>query len=283
MLDRVDRILVAVADARSVADRWCALLDAEVDRENKVPALNSHRIVVRIGDAELEIHEPLGDGPIADHVHAGAGPFAIGMASKHLNDLILHMQDQNIEGMYLGAEHHYFDDISLGIHGLRVVLSPHRPHERVGLMDDLYECTHLTDDAERSAEDIAQIFGLKASRFVPIDSDTYGYRGSLTLFDSNRLQRIETIDPHDRSKTMGRFFEKFGPSLYMCYGEATDLAPIKERLKKLAPEQWTGSDDNADGLFIHPGATGSIMMGVSRTTFAWTWSGYPERVEPSKR
>ncbi|MEZ5551205.1 MAG: hypothetical protein R3E82_09975 [Pseudomonadales bacterium] len=280
MLDRVDRLLIAVADARTVAERWCALFDAQIERENKVPALNSQRVVVRIGESELEIHQPLGEGPIADHARAGAGPFAVGLASKHLNDLIIHLQDQNIEGVFLGGEEHYFDDVSLGIHGLRVVLSPHRPHERVGLLETLYECTHLTDNAEQAAADIAQIFGLKPSNFVPIESETYGYRGSLTLFDSKRLHRIETIDPYDREKTMGRFYTKFGPSLYMGYGEAADLAPIRERLKKLAPKAWTGSDEDPNGLFVHPAATGSIMLGVSRTTYAWTWSGYPDRVKP---
>ncbi len=80
---------------------------------------------------------------------------------------------------------------------------------------------------------------------------------------------------------MGRYCEKFGPSMYMCYGETDDLPALRERLKKLAPEDWTGSDDNPDGLFINPRALGGVMVGVSRATYAWTWSGYPERVTPA--
>ena len=150
----------------------------------------------------------------------------------------------------------------------------------VGLMKNLYEATHLTGDADQAIADIARVFGLDAANFVPIRSEQYGYDGALTLFDVNELHRIETIHPFDANKTMGRFFNRFGPSLYMCYGETDDLGAVRERLKALAPGDWTGSDDNDDGLFIHPKALGGVMLGVSRTSHAWTWSGYPERRIP---
>ena len=33
-----------------------------------------------------------------------------------------------------------------------------------------------------------------------------------------------------------------------------------------------------DGLWIHPGALHGLLLGVSRTTLAWEWSGRPELV-----
>jgi len=282
MLDRVDRILVAARDADAVAARWCALLDAVVDRRVDEPALGSRKLVLRLGDAELEIHQPLGSGPVADHLEHGAGPFAAGFAARDLSALLDHLDGQNVRTAALSEGRHFASAESLGIPGLRVVVSSLAEREPTGLLQNLYECTHLTNDADRSADDIARVFGLDASQFVPIESETYGYRGSLTLFDSNRLHRIETIHPYDRTKTMGRYFERFGPSLYMCYGEAADIAPIRERLKALAPDGWTGSDEDQNGLFVHPKATGSTMLGVSRTTWAWSWSGYPERIVPLK-
>ncbi|MEZ5557205.1 MAG: hypothetical protein R3E86_01470 [Pseudomonadales bacterium] len=281
MLDRVDRILVAVRDAESVARRWCDLVDAVIDRRVQVPALGSRKIVLRLGDAELETHEPTGEGAVASHLQQAAGPLAAGLATADLPGLLERLRALGMEGVELGEGRWYFNDAALGIAGLRVVLSALEPHGRVGLLGSLYECTHLTADAPASAAAIARLFGLDASRFVPIRSEQYGYDGALTLFDGNRLHRIESIDPFDRSKTMGRYFDRFGPSLYMCYAEAPDLAPIRERLKALAPHDWTGSDGDPNGLFIHPNATGSTMMGVSRTSFAWSWSGYPERVVPA--
>jgi hypothetical protein len=281
MLDRVDRVLVAARDAEHVAGRWCELVDAVVARRADVPALGSRKVVVQLGDAELEVHEPVAAGPIADHLTTGAGPFAAGLAARDLPALLEHLRGLGIEGVPLGEDRWYLDGEHLGIAGLRVVLSPLEPLPTVGLLGSLYECTHLTPDAGVSTAAIARVFGLDAAQFVPIRSEQYGYEGTLTLFDGARLHRIETICPFDRSKTMGRYFDRFGPSLYMCYAEAPDIAPIRERLERLAPGDWTGSRDNPDGLFIHPRATGSTMMGVSRTTHAWSWSGHPERIVPA--
>ena len=33
-----------------------------------------------------------------------------------------------------------------------------------------------------------------------------------------------------------------------------------------------------DGLWIHPGALCGLLLGVSRTTVGWEWSGQPARV-----
>jgi hypothetical protein len=280
MLDRVDRILVAAEDADAVAGRWCELVDAVVDRRAAEPALGSRKVVLRIGDAELEVHQPVATGPIAEHLRTSSGPFAVGFAAVDLTGLLSHLQQQQMTPLRLGEERCYLDAETLGIPGLRVVLSAPENHSPEGLLENLYECTHLTADAAVSTASIARVFGLDASQFVAISSDTYGYEGTLTLFDNTRLHRIETINPYDRSKTMGRYFERFGASLYMCYAETGDIGAIRRRMKALAPNDWTGSDEDDNGLFIHPRATGSTMMGISRTSWAWSWSGYPDRIQP---
>ena len=282
MLDRVDRILLASHDASATARRWQQLLDAQIVRENSVPALNSKRVVIHLGDSEIEIHQPEGEGPIADHLHNSSGPFAAGFATPDIEALTSHLESLGIAPLAIGEDQIFLDSAALGIPGLRVVVSPLRELESVGLVNMLYECTHLTADAPRDTAEIARVFNLDPGQFVAIGSDAYGYKGTLTLFDNTRLHRVETIDPYDRSKTMGRYFERFGPSLYMCYAEAPDLVPIQARLKDLAATDWTGSDEDLDGLFIHPKATGSVMMGISRATHAWTWSGFPDRVVPVK-
>ena len=83
---------------------------------------------------------------------------------------------------------------------------------------------------------------------------------------------------------MGRFMAKRGEGLYMCFAEAPDLNPIRARLQEHAPRDWTGSTTapDPDALFLHPQALAGMMMGVSRTTVGWTWSGHPERVVPAR-
>ena len=69
----------------------------------------------------------------------------------------------------------------------------------------------------------------------------------------------------------------------MAYGESDQTAAVRERLLEHAPRDWTGPRDAAvpDNLFLHPRALGGVMLGVSRTSFAWSWSGDPDRVRPS--
>ena len=281
MLDRVDRILMASSDAEYTASRWCNLVDAVIDRRADEPALGSRKVVLRLGDAELEIHQPWRTGPVADHLNHQAGPLAAGLATNDLPALIDHLSSQSITPIPLSEGRFYCDAAALGVPGLCVVLSEVEYHATVGLLTNLYECTLLTGDCATSTTNIARIFGLDISQFVAIHSNTYGYDGQLTLFDNSRLHRIEAINPYDQTKTMGRFHQRFGPALYMCYGEARDLTPIRERMKALAPQAWTGNDDDPDSMFIHPRATGSCMMGISRETHAWSWSGYPERNVPT--
>ena len=279
MLTRIDRVQITAPDAIALADRFVRLLDAEISRVDDVPALSARRTVLRLGDGELEILEPTGPGQVADHLASGrGGPFAAGLATPSIHRLRRQLAERGIVPTNIGHEQHFIDAGRLGVPGLNVVISPEEARPRVGLFTRFYEVTHLTDNARASATRLAQTFALDGREFVPIDSAAYGYRGLLTLFRGTELDRIEMINPYDAAKTMGRFFGRFGPSLYMCYAETDRLRDVRDRLKSLAPKDWTGSDDNDDGLFIHPRALGGLMIGVSRTTHAWTWSGHPERV-----
>ena len=67
----------------------------------------------------------------------------------------------------------------------------------------------------------------------------------------------------------------------MCYAETPDVGAIVRRLNlKQARFTARGGDPEAerDGLWIHPSALSGLLLGVSRTTAAWEWSGRPELV-----
>ena len=280
MLDTVDRVLLSSHNAEATARRWCEIFDGEWVGIDTLPALNAKRATVQVGESIVEVLEPTGDGLVQDHLATGrGGPFAVGVTAHDPEALRAHLGQQNITGIELG-EQRLYTETELGIPGLNLVLSPTSTRARVGVVNNLYEATHLTGDADTAAEAIARKFGLDQAAFVEIASENYGYKGAITLYDPARLHRIETIHPYDNAKTMGRYFDRFGPSLYMCYVETDNLAPLKARLEEYAPEDWTGSDDDLDGLFVHPKALGGTMVGVSRLTHAWTWSGYPERRIP---
>ncbi|MFP6815298.1 MAG: hypothetical protein VB948_17460 [Pseudomonadales bacterium] len=280
MLHRIDRIQMTTDNAQATADRWCQVLDGVVAATDQVEALNATRITVQVGDSLIEILEPTGAGFAQEHLAVGrGGPFSIGVSTDDFDAVGEHLSSLGIEGLALDGQL-FLHESHLNVPGLNVLVSPHVDRPVIGLMKNLYEATHLTHDAPGSIAEIARLFGLNADVFVPIRSEQYGYDGALTLFDADELHRIETICPYDGAKTMGRFLRRFGPSLYMCYGETDDLGALRERLKSIAPDAWTGGDDNDDGLFIHPRALGGVMLGVSRTSHAWVWSGRPERRLP---
>ncbi|MCC6848851.1 MAG: hypothetical protein IT294_10150 [Deltaproteobacteria bacterium] len=284
MLSRIDRVQVAVADRRTAALPFVRLLDAAVAGEDAVAPLAARRTTLAAGRAVVELLEPDGAGPVADHLAtAGPGLFAAGVATHDLDALRHRFIDRRVD--FADTDRQVFlAPAATGIAGLRCVVSALRDAPAApGLVSHLYEATLLVAEWEAAACRVAELFALAPERFCPITSEEYGYRGTLTMFDPrDRLDRIEVITPYDRGKTMGRFMTKRGPSLYMCFAEAPDLALVRARLREHAPRDWTGSADAPapDTLFIHPKALGGLMMGVSRTSVGWTWSGHPERVVP---
>jgi hypothetical protein len=280
MLLEVDRVQVVVGDARAVAQRYARLLGGSVARRDRVSALAAQRTVVALGGSEVELLQPDGAGPAADFLSgAKGGLFAAGFAAPDLSSLRAHLESRGVDAV---EEHGqlFLAPEALGIPGLRAVVSRAEQRSRVGLVQNLYEVTLLVDDFQAATDATATTFGLEPSRFVPIRSEEFGYEGVLTLFQPDRLHRVEIITPQDATKTMGRFFGKRGAGLYMCYAETDRIGDIRGRLQEHEPREWTGTPEGPiDNLFIHPRALGGMMLGVSRTSYAWTWSGHPERVQ----
>ena len=276
---RIDRIQLVVSNRPSVAAAWQRLLDAAVVREDRVATLGCQRTVLAVGSSEVELLEVDGPGSVRQ---AGPGLFAAGFASRDIVALGERLESLGVEIESEGDQLFVAPD-ALASPGLRVVLSPAASRSRQGLLSRLYEVTNLVSDPDSCCDRFAMLFGLDRAGFVPIRSENYGYDGTLTLFEPGELDRVEVIHPHDTEKTMGRFFTKRGPCLYMCYGESDRCDEIRERARAQAPSDWTGSNDDrpVDGLFLHPSALGGVMLGVSRLSYAWTWSGSPERVEPA--
>jgi hypothetical protein len=170
--------------------------------------------------------------------------------------------------------------------GMPVVLSPEAPaRSPVGLVSHLYEVTNtIVSDWRAAALRFTALFGLDPGRFSSIGSERFGYVGTLALFDPPaRLDRIEISQVVNPASAMGRWVERRGDSLYMCYVEVPEVRPVIERLEARRA-RWTprGNDPRAerDGLWVHPSALHGLLLGVSRTTLAWEWSGRPGLVAP---
>jgi hypothetical protein len=217
----------------------------------------------------------------------GAHLYAAGVATDDVEALVSHLRSLGVEPAEEGGQA-FVDPGSAGEVGFRAVLSRDEDLDAVGDIDFFYETTLLVDDAKDASRRCARLFALDADAFVPIDSKRYGYDGLLTLFDRDRLGRFEVITPRAPGKTMGRFFSRFGEAFYMAFAESSALGAIEARAREAGaghtpdpPSEEREGD--ADTVFLHPSALGGMMLGLSRPTQAWQWSGHPERVMPRPR
>lgn len=179
----------------------------------------------------------------------------------------------------------HLDVADTGIAGLRVVASEDEALDTVGDIDFFYEATLLSKDTGGVTRALNALFGLNDSYYTEIVSEVFGYRGTLTLFDEDRLDRLEVIDPTREGTTMERYFRKFGQSLYMAFAETRDINLIGERAAAAGAGFTVDRPADrpshlpADQIWLHPKALGGMMLGLSRPSMAWSWSGRPERVE----
>jgi len=278
MLEHVDRMQLAVHDRAAATETFAHILGAKQSGDDDVRHLNAKRATVHAGTSEFELLEPTGDGPVADFISAwGEGLFAAGFSTNDPNALAQRLSSKGVQYTSEGDQLYIAPDQTPG---LRMIISRERKRPMVVRMRYLYEATNLIDDHAAAANFYADRFGLDQSRFHNLTSHDYGYTGQLTLFNPpERLDRIELSQITDWERPMGRFMRRRGgQTLYMCYIEAEELPPIVEALEKRGL-RYTKGGENAGtqtNMFIHPTALHGVLMGISRTNWAWTWSGRPD-------
>lgn len=274
MLDRVDRMSLAVRNRAAAVTTFADVLGAEKVREDKLGApYNARRSVVQAGDSEFELLEPDGEGLVSRHIETWReGIFAAGFSTSDLPEVSGLLEDANISVTAHGRQVWIEPDQT---RGMRTVLQQAEKRDRVGAISGLYEVTNVVSDHEEASRFYTSAFGLDASRFAPIKSDVYGYVGTLTLFDPpTKLDRIEITQIAEPARAMGRFHARRGDSVYMCYAEADNVRAIGERLDANDARYERFGDDM--GLFVHPSALAGMLMGISLTNVGWRWSGRPE-------
>lgn len=281
MLDRCDRVQIAVVDRAKAAARYIELLGGAVARHDSSRHLAAKRTVLAIGESEFELCEPDGAGATQDFLSKrGEGLMTAGYSTADPDLMMKRWEglgvpfDREGEQLYLGLEATF---------GLPIVISTSTYRPRVGPVSFLYETTNtLLSDWRRAAAVYAGLFGLDPARFSDIGSERFGYVGTLTLFDPpNRLDRIELSQVTDDVHSMGRYCKKHGDSLYMCYVETHDWPAVRQRLLD-ANARYTprGADPvtDPDGGWVHPKELHGLLLGISRTGLAWDWSGRKDLV-----
>jgi len=248
-------------------------------------SLRARRITLRAGASDIELLEPDGAGIVETELkrRGRAHLFAAGAVSPDPARVVAHARDKGAAHGAEGKQHFLrFDIEGAPIH---FVISPPSERKRAGDLDFLYEATVLAADQAKAVDRISEIFALDKTHFTTITSEHFGYTGVLTLFRAGLLHRFEVITPTDMTKTMGRFYARERASFYMAFAESARMVEIERRARQekagLTVDRPEGraAEKSADQLWLHPPALGGMMLGISRPTMAWRWSGHPERVE----
>lgn len=277
MLQQLDRIQLAVPSADAAVETFVEYFDAGVIREGDLTHLKAHKIVLRVGDSDIEVLEPTGPGAVEDFVEDwGGGLFAAGFNTEDMAGTMAQLTKSQAQFTMVGEQIH-LEPTRVG--DLRAIISPvpGTPPDPTGLLRHIYEVTNTVDNLDAVVGHYVELFGLDAARFNPIGSKKFGYDGMLTLFNPpDRLDRIEVTQITDYEGAMGRFHKRRGNGLYMCFAEIDDFGALSERLERLGthyaldapPEDGT----DPDVLFIHPKSLHGMLMGISATDVAWRWS-----------
>jgi len=285
LIDRVDRMQLAVNDRAAAEETFARLFGAERARLEESAYLNAWRTVLSLGESELELCEARGPGIVRDFVERwGEGLLCAGYAAARVDALAAHLEAIGAPCVREGDQLYLPGTTTAGF---PMVISPLVARPRVGPVSFFYEATNTLDSDWHAVADLyTRLFQLDPTKFSPIASTRFGYEGTLTLFDPPaRLDRIELSQTfRDRPSAMRRFVEKRGgDSLYMCYLETDDYDTLQRRLleggAKLIPRGASIASER-DGCWVHPKSLHGLLLGISRRTLAWEWSGRPERVQP---
>jgi hypothetical protein len=285
LIERVDRMQLAVRDRAAAEETFRRLFGAGRTRVDESAHLNASRTILALGESELELCEARGPGIVRDFVERwGEALLCAGYAGASVDALAAHLDAIGAPYVREG-EQLYLPGTTTA--GFPMVISPLRQRPRVGPASFFYEATNTLDSNWRAVADLyTRLFQLDPSKFSPISSARFGYEGTLTLFDPPvRLDRIELSQTfRDRPSAMRRFVEKRGgDSLYMCYLETDDYDGLQRRLLEgratLVP-RGASIETERDGCWVHPKSLHGLLLGISRATLGWEWSGRPERVRP---
>jgi hypothetical protein len=280
MLKRVDRVQIAVADSGAAEKVVAEVFGGELVRRDKAAPLAARRSTMQAGASLIEILEPDGTGAVQDFVSKwGSGLFGAGFSVDDPDAAAHHLAKCGVS-FEQSAGQLYLDPGAT--FGMRTVISQHHERAPVGAIKWAYEVTNVVGDWKAASDRYARIFVLDVAKFSPIESKQFGYTGTLTLFDPPaRLDRIEIAQITDANLAMGRFHQRRSDSLYMFFVETDDVGALEQRLQARGSRFAAHTRDDAGlaELFIHPSAFLGVLVGVSRTEHAWTWSGDPNRAK----
>ncbi len=264
MLERTDRIALAVKECAPAIDTFAHIFDTKVVDDRPDAEAGARRVTLQWGHDQLELFEPIGPGPVADFLEQGRrGLFLGGFSLADPATLAAHLVSQGVRVHDQGGERFVVFPADLG--GLGVVLTKRIERERVGLNGKIWQITYAVTNLREAVGTYNRLFRIGDMFTNFYVSDRYGYDGAITWFDARDrglLDSLEYLEPTDPNAAVARFVRKCGSGIYMASIESDDIEEIRRRVTSTGPG-WDGSDNF--GGFIHPLRLHGLLLGL--TTF----------------
>jgi catechol 2,3-dioxygenase-like lactoylglutathione lyase family enzyme len=262
MLERTDRLALAVPEADAAAATFRGLFECEVVGDEADAAAVARRVTLAFGRDRVELFEPSGPGPVADFLTAGrrgvfAGGFALHdpakLAARLARDgVTVHAQDGD-----------RFVVFPADLMGTGVILMPSEERARVGLADKIWQITYAVADLEEAISFYGERLGIAEMFTSRYRHAGFGYEGAIAWFDAHergRLDSLEYLEPTDPGKAVARFVQRQGAGIYMASIEVDDVDALRARVDAGGPG-WDGAA--GFGGFIHPRRLHGLLLGVT--------------------
>jgi methylmalonyl-CoA epimerase len=96
-MERIDHIAIVVKDLHRARTAYETILGAEVGLEEESPDMGCKSAFLYLGELVIELIQPLGSGPIAEHLAArGQGLHHIAYRVKHLEKVFSKLRRKGI-------------------------------------------------------------------------------------------------------------------------------------------------------------------------------------------
>jgi hypothetical protein len=263
MLERTDRLALAVPDRRVAAEAFRQLYDAEVVDDAMDAPFNARRLTLGWGGDLLELLEPAGEGPVQAFLSENRrGIFAGGFAAADPGAVAAAMEAAGVRVQSGGADRYAVTPEDGG--GTGMIISKREERPTVGLDTRLWQITYAVPDLEAAIAHYGGLLGIGEMFTHRYVSDRFGYDGAIVWFDTERaglLDSLEYLDPTDPEKAVARFLRRTGQGIYMASIETGPgaLVELRERVTSTGPG-WDGDDDILG--FIHPLRQHGLLLGI---------------------
>ena len=258
--EQTDRVALAVTDADRVAGYFNAIFATEVVGDTRDDVAVARRLTLQWGRDQVELFEPLGDGPVAQFLKQGrSGLFAGGFALADPAGLASHVEERGIKVHEQGPDR--FLILPEDCRGTGIILSRTEERARIGLSDSIWQITYAApslNDMREYYVDLLNMGDLYTSQY---HSDLFGYEAGVTWFDARDrapLDSLEYLEPDEPKEAVARFVARNGSGIYMCAIQTDDIPQIRERVEAYGPG-WTHAEI---GGYIHPRRLGGLLLGL---------------------